>query len=267
MKKLTVITMVALALSFLTAVSAPAGAVLDRIVQKGELTVGTSGNQLPFSVTTKEGDIIGLDADLATLMASAMGVKVKFNTMPFSELLPALKAGKVDVVISGMTITPERNLKVAFVGPYFISGKSIVIPFEKAVSLNSAADLNSPDITLAVLKGSTSQDFVETVVPKAKLVTTGDYDKALELVMQGKADAMVADYPFCAVSAYRYPEKKLATVDKPFTYEPLGIAVPANDPMLVNWVENFLMTLGGSGALQMLTDRWFKDPSWLNKLP
>ncbi|MBE9542826.1 MAG: ABC transporter substrate-binding protein, partial [Proteobacteria bacterium] len=73
MKKLTVITMVALALSFLTAVSAPAGAVLDRVIQKGELRVGTSGNQLPFSVTTKEGDIIGLDADLATLMASAMG--------------------------------------------------------------------------------------------------------------------------------------------------------------------------------------------------
>ena len=267
MKKLTVIAMVALTMSFFTAVSAPAGPVLDRVVQKGELTVGTSGNQLPFSVTTKEGNIIGLDADLATLMANAMGVKVKFNTMPFSELLQALKAGKVDVVISGMTITPERNLKVAFVGPYFISGKSIIIPFEKAASLNSAADLNSPDITLVVLKGSTSQDFVEKVVSKAKLITTGDYNKALALVMQGKADAMVADYPFCAVSAYRYPEKKLATVDKPFTYEPLGIAVPANDPMLVNWVENFLMTLGGSGGLQMLTERWFKDPSWLNKLP
>jgi polar amino acid transport system substrate-binding protein len=56
-------------------------------------------------------------------------------------------------------------------------------------------------------------------------------------------------------------------VDKPFTYEPLGIAVPANDPLLVNWVENFLMTLGGSGGLQVLTERWFKDPSWLNKLP
>lgn len=259
--------MVALAFSFLTAVCAPAGQVLDRILKNGKLVVGTSGNQPPFSVTTKEGDIIGLDADLAALMADAMGVKMKLNAMPFSELLDALKAGKVDVVISGMTITPERNLKVAFVGPYFISGKSIIIPFEKAASLNSAADLNSPDITLAVLKGSTSQEFVETIVPRAKLVTTGDYDKALDLVKQGKADAMVADYPFCALSSYRYPEKKLATVDKPFTYEPLGIALPADDPLLVNWVENFLMTIGGSEGLQILTDRWFKDPAWLNKLP
>ena len=148
--------MVAWALSFLSVVSAPAGQVLDRILKNGELVVGTSGNQPPFSVTTKEGDIIGLDADLAALMADAMGVKAKLNTMPFSELLDALKAGKVDVVISGMTITPERNLKVAFVGPYFISGKSIIIPFEKAASLNSAADLNSPEVTLAVLKGSTT---------------------------------------------------------------------------------------------------------------
>ena len=93
MKKLTLITMVALVLSIFTAVSALAGVVLDRIIQKGELVVGTSGNQLPFSITTKDGNIIGLDADLASIMASSMGVKVKFDVMPFSELLTALEEG------------------------------------------------------------------------------------------------------------------------------------------------------------------------------
>lgn len=267
MKKLTVITMVALVLSIFTAVSALAGVVLDRIVQKGELVVGTSGNQLPFSVTTKEGKIIGLDADLATIMASAMGVKVKFEAMPFSDLLTALEAGKVDMVLSSMTMLPERNLKVAFVGPYFVSGKSIITPFKNVEILNTAADLNSSEVTLVALKGSTSQIFVEKVAPKAKLITTEDYDKGLKLVMEDKADAMVADYPFCEVSAFRYPEKKLATADKPFTYEPLGIALPANDPLLVNWVENFLMTFKGSNGLKALTERWFKNPSWLSELP
>lgn len=267
MKRFTVIAMVALVLSFFTASSALAGAVLDRIIQKGELVVGTSGNQLPFSVTTKEGKIIGLDADLASLMASGMGVKVKFEAMPFADLLPALEAGKVDMVLSSMTILPERNLKVAFVGPYFVSGKSIITPFKNAETLNTVADLNSPEVTLSVLKGSTSQLFVERFAPKAKLVTTEDYDKALDLVMEDKADAMVADFPFCAVSSYRYPEKKLATADKPFTFEPLGIALPANDLLLINWVENFLMTLNGSNGLKVLTERWFKDPSWISQLP
>ena len=78
---------------------------------------------------------------------------------------------------------------------------------------------------------------------------------------------MVADYPFCMVSSHRYKDKKLATTDEPFTYEPLGIALPPNDPLLVNVLENFLMTLEGSGSLKRLTDRWFKDASWLNELP
>ena len=258
---------VILGLTFLFTSNALAGPVIDRILQRKELVVGISGNQPPLSATSSEGEIIGLDAELAQLIADTMGVKIKFEVMPFSELLSSLQAGKVDMVLSGVTITPERNLKVAFAGPYFISGKSIVTTREKALSIESVADIDSPSTTLVALKGSTSQDFVQKVVSKAKLVTTKNYDEALNLLLEGKADAMVADYPFCAVSAFRYREKKLIALDQPFTYEPIGIALPANDPLLLNWVENFLLTLEGSGALEMLTEKWFKDSSWLKKLP
>ncbi len=258
---------VILGFTFLFTSNALAGPVIDRILQRKELVVGISGNQPPLSATSSEGEIIGLDAELAQLIADTMGVKIKFEVMPFSELLSSLQARKVDMVLSGVTITPERNLKVAFAGPYFISGKSIVTTREKALSIESVADINSPSTTLVALKGSTSQDFVQKVVSQAKLVTTKNYDEALNLLLEGKADAMVADYPFCAVSAFRYREKQLIALDQPFTYEPIGIALPANDPLLLNWVENFLLTLEGSGALEMLTEKWFKDSSWLNKLP
>ena len=256
-----------LGLTILFTSNALAGKVIDRILQKKELVVGISGNQPPLSATSKEGEIIGLDAELAQLIADTMGVKIKFEVMPFSELLPSLQAGKVEMVLSGMTITPERNLKVAFVGPYFISGKSIVTTREKALSIEGVADINTSYTTLAALKGSTSQKFVQNMVPEAKLITTNNYDEALDLLLEGKVDAIVADYPFCAVSAFRYREKKLIALDQPFTYEPLGIALPADDPLLINWVENFLLTLEGSGALEMLTEKWFKDSSWLNQLP
>ena len=266
MKRAKIIFMIT-GIIFLFVGNALAGPVIDRILEKKELVVGISGNQPPFSATSKEGEIIGLDAELAQLIADAMGVKIKFEVMPFSELLSSLEAGKVDMVLSGITITPKRNLKVAFVGPYFISGKSIVTTKEKALSIESTDDINTSYTTLAALKGSTSQNFVQNIIPKAKLVTTKNYDEALNLVLQGKADALVADYPFCVVSAFRYREKKLIAVDEPFTYEPLGIAIPANDPLLINWVDNFLLTLEGSGALEMLTEKWFKDSSWLKKLP
>ena len=114
------------ALAFSLVTAAAAGTSLDRILQKGELVVGITGTQPPLNATTKDGKIIGFDADIAAAIAMNMGVKVKFSKMQFSELLPALEAGKVDMVLSGMTMTLSRNLKVAFVGPYYISGKGIL---------------------------------------------------------------------------------------------------------------------------------------------
>jgi len=258
---------VSLSLTCLFTADTQAGPVIDCIVQKKELVVGISANQPPLSAASKDGNIIGLDADLAQLMADTMGVKIRFEVMPFAELLSSLQEGKVQMVLSGMTITPERNLKVAFVGPYFISGKSIVTTREKALSIEGVNDIDTSSTTLVALQGSTSQNFVQNMVPKAKLVTTKDYDEALQLLLAGKADAIVADYPFCVFSAIRYREKKLIALDQPFTYEPLGIALPADDPLLINWVENFLSTLKESGALEVMTEQWFKDSSWLQRLP
>jgi polar amino acid transport system substrate-binding protein len=243
-----------------------ASPVIDQVLGRGELVVGTAGTMPPLNMTTKEGEIIGMEADLARYMADSMGVKLRFEAMPFSELLPALQAGTVDMVMSGMTIIPERNLKVAFVGPYFISGKAFLTKTKTIASVKDASDINSPEITLAALKGSTSQLFVEEAAPKARLVTTKDYNEAVDLVIQDKVDALVADYPICLVALLRHPYEDLVSVITPLTYEPIGIAVPANDPLLVNWVENILNMLKGSGELEDLEDHWFEDASWLKRL-
>ena len=240
--------------------------VLDRIIENGELVVGTAGSMPPLNMTTKDGQVVGIEPDIARYIAGAMGVTLRIETMPFAELLPALETGKVDMVLSNMTITPKRNLSAAFVGPYYVSGKAFLTKMETIALAREAGDINSPDTTLAVLKGSTSQYFAEEVIPDAKLITTEDYDEAVELVRSGEAHAMIADYPICLVSVFRYPEDGLLTVVTPFTYEPIGIAVPANDPMLVNWLENFLNTMKASGNLENIADYWLKDASWLQDL-
>ncbi len=217
-----------------------ASPVLDRILQRGELVVGTAGSMPPFNLTTKAGKIIGFEADLAGYMATAMGVRLKLEAMPFSELIPALEAGNVDMVLSGLTITPERNLKVAFVGPYLVSGKAVLTKIKRLASAKDPSKIDRRGITVAALKGSTSQQFVEKRLPKVKLVATRNYDEAVAMVIGGKIDAMIADFPICVVSILRYPDQGLLTLIDPFTYEPLGIAVPANDPLFINWVENFL---------------------------
>jgi polar amino acid transport system substrate-binding protein len=241
--------------------------VVDRIVAKKELVVGTAASMPPLNMTMKDGQIVGLEMDLARLFANAMEVKLNLKPMRFNDLLPALEAGQVDMVLSGMTIIPTRNLKVAFAGPYFASGKSILTKKANVESVDEIAKMNNPEKVLVALKGSTSQMFVENLMPKAKLVLTDDYDQAVAMVKNDKAVAMVADYPICLVSVYRYPDGGFTTLSKPLSYEPIGIALSPNDPLLLNWVQNFLHTLEKAGEMERLFERWFKDTSWINRLP
>ena len=239
---------------------------LSRIIQKGEFVVGTTGNMPPLNMTAKNGEVIGFEIDMARMMAKALGAELKVKTMSFHELLPALGLNKVDIVISGMTITPVRNLRFAFVGPYFTSGKAFLAKSETIANVSDATEINSPSTRVTALKGSTSQNFVKAVMPKAQLFATDNYDQAIELVLKDKVHALVADYPICIVALFRYPDAGFVSIHTTLTYEPYGIAMPANDPHFINWVENFIEILKGSGKFKQLEKKWFKSSNWIDKV-
>jgi polar amino acid transport system substrate-binding protein len=247
--------------------NASASPVIDRILQRGELVVGMAGSMPPLNMTSKEGELIGYEVDLAKAMAAAMGVRAKLEVIPFAELLPALQSGKIDLILSNMTITPGRNLKVAFVGPYFTSGKAFMTKIKTIAMAGEAADIDAKKTKLVALKGSTSQAFVEKYIPDATLVTAKDYDEAVDMVLQDKVHAMVADYPICVVSIFRYPNQGLLSVITTLTYEPIGVGVPAGDPLLVNWVENFMGIAEQTGLLEGLKQKWLLRADWLHRLP
>ena len=277
MKRATILIVLLVTLAFLSACAHTAGksatktpaSALAGILEKGELVVGTAGSMPPLNMTTKSGEVKGFEIDLATYMAEGMGVQLRVEVMPFHELLDALGAGTVDMVLSGMTITPERNQKVAFVGPYFVTGKSFLTKTQRLLSIKDPGEINQPSTTLVALKGSTSQLFVQIVLPRARLITANDYDEAVNMVIQGTADAMVADFPICAVSVFRYlpKDEALACLMTPLTYEPIGIAMHGSDPHLINWVQNLLNTLEANGEMKELYDKWFRNTSWLSELP
>ena len=267
-------TFICLAIALIALVGAPAdiqaadnAPVLSRIVESGTFRVGMSGTQPPFTVISKSGDMIGYEVDLAKILADAMGVKVEFVQKPFGQLLPALEKGEIDAIMSGMTMTPKRNIKAAFVGPYIVSGKSILTKSSTLAALNDAEDIDSSSIKITALKGSTSEKFVEKILEKTTYIPVDDYDAGVQMVIDGKADALVADFPICALSQMRFPDAELATLSEPMTIEPIGIALAPGDSLLVNMVTNYLGALEGLGLLDVLEAKWFEDGGWLIQLP
>ena len=240
--------------------------VLDRIQQRGELVVGTAAGMPPLNMTTKDGEIIGLDADLSRYLADAMEVNLRLEPMAFKDLLPSLEAGKVDMVISGMTMTAYRNRRVAFVGPYLISGKGLLTREATLAAITAPDAIDLSEIRLTALAGSTSADFVRTVTPRAQFAPAQDYDEAVKMVIDGRVDAMVADQPICLISVARYPDQGLLAVVAPLTYEPIGIALPANDALFMNLVSNFLSSLQDNGTLEHLKDQWFQKGDWWDQM-
>ncbi len=240
---------------------------IQQILERGQLRVGMSGNQPPLNMMEKSGRLVGLDVDLATALAHSMGVEVDLIVKPFGDLLPSLQKGELDAVVSGVTITPERNAHVAFAGPYFITGKSLLTKSDTLAEIEDASRLNDSSRSFAALSGSTSERFVTDQLPDAKLVTTQDFDSAVELLKDDKVDAVVGDHQVVMLTMWRNRTLGLRATTTPFTVEPLGIALPADSPLFVNLVDNYLDTLEYTGLLMQMKARWLSEGDWVGEVP
>jgi len=244
-----------------------AGQVTDRIVKNKTLVVGTPGDFPPFTASTSTGRLIGLDIDLAKNLAGWLQVRIEFKQIEFSELMPALEADKIDMAMSGMTMTPLRNLRGAFIGPYALSGQSILGKKAILEQASTPEDLKKLTCCVAVLKGTTGEKMAENLLPDANITSTSTLDESLMLLLDGKVDAIVADYPFCRVAEFRYKDRGFAMFEEPLTFEPVGIAVSGKDPLFINLVENYLSLMTGSDSLKQLQNKWFKSNDWMKELP
>ncbi len=265
------ITLAPLALAALMTLAGPAAAkdspVLDRILENGVMRVGMSGSQPPFNARSRSGQLIGLEVDLSKQLAGALGVRLEIVEKPFGQLLAALDKGEMDLVMSGMAITPQRTQQFAFVGPYMMSGKSILTKSSTLAAARGSEDINQSQVTLTALENSTSEQFVQRYLKQAQLITVNDYDEGVSMVREGTADAMVADMPICILTTMRYPTEGFVTLSRPMTVEPVGIAISANDRALKNLLDSYLDALARTGYLTELRKQWLQDSSWIAALP
>jgi ABC-type amino acid transport substrate-binding protein len=255
------------ALSLGLSASTLAEDALQRVVDFKVLKVGMSGDQPPMNMVNRSGQLMGFDVDLARALAAAMRVQLEIKTMPFGDLMGALEKDEIDMVISGMAITPDRTENVSFIGPYMLSGKSLLTKDTALARISGSDEINKGDIKLVALRNSTSAGFVRDAIPNATLIEANHYEEAVQMVMQDKADGMIADMPACVLAVLRYPDAGLTTLKQPLNVEPVGIAIGKDDPQFLNLVDNYLEAYEKAGLLSTLRKKWFEDKSWIGALP
>ena len=239
---------------------------VEGILQRGELRVGFESGYMPFEMTDKKGAFVGFDMDMAKEMAKAMGVKfVPVNTA-WDGIIPALTTKKFDIIMSGMTITQERNLKINFADPYIIVGQTILLNKKLAGKVNSYKDLNDPKYIITSKLGTTGEMAVKRLIPKATYKSFETEPEAALEVVNGKADAFVYDLPYCAVFNAQQGKGKLIFLDKPFTFEPLAWAINKGDPDFLNWLNNFLRQVKNDGRYEQIYNKWIKSNEWLSEV-
>ncbi len=238
---------------------------LERILKKGELRVGFEAGYIPFEMTDKKGNFVGFDIDVAKEMAKAMGVKfVPVNTA-WDGIMPSLLTNKFDIIMSGMTVTQERNLKISFADPYIVIGQTILINIKHKGKIKSYKDLNDPKYTVTSKLGTTGEQAVKREIPKCNYKSFETETEAALEVMSGKADAYVYDKPNCVVIMAQHGEK-LVFLDEPFTYEPLAWAIRKGDPDFLNWLNNFLRQIKNDGRYDRFYNKWIKSTKWYKNI-
>jgi polar amino acid transport system substrate-binding protein len=242
-----------------------ASSVLETIKKRGVIKIGMS-TFVPWAMRDKNGELIGYEIDVAKQLAEDMKVKVEFAPTAWDGIIPALLAGKFDLIIGGMSITPERNLTVNFTLPYANSGTHMVASKELAAGFKSLEDFDKPDVVLAVRRGATPATAAKRLMPKATLRQFDEDALALQEVLNGKAHAFVTSTPTPAFEALKHPDKLFLPIPEPFVQGAEGFALRKGDPDALNFFNNWILLRQQDGWLKERHDYWFKTRDWAGQV-
>ena len=214
--------------------------------------VGTNAEFAPFEYLDKN-KIVGFDIDLLDAISKETGLEFKIQDMAFDGLLPALQTKKIDMVIAGMSATPERQKAVAFSKPYFKAKQVVITTPEKAKSLKSFKDLSGKKV--GVMLGFTG----DTVVSEIKGVKVERFNAAYAAILalsQNKIDAVVLDSE--PAKKYTANNKQFVIANIPAEEEDYAIAFRKNDKELINKVNAALDKIKSNGEYDKILKKYFK---------
>lgn len=232
---------------------------LDKVKARGTLIVAMDVGYDPFEVLDPQGEQpVGFDVDLVKAFAEDLGVEVEFKNVAWNSIVGVLQTGKADVIVSGMSVTPERAQTVDFSTPYYYVGQ-VVVKRKGDERITSLEDLNHEGMIVAVQESTTGEQAVRKAAPQAELLRFAKTDMACMAVIQEKADAVVFDRPYLEKYVRDQRPDELEGIWKPFTAEAIAAAFRKDSGLLRKAFDESLAKLEQSGTLDELVATHFGE--------
>ena len=241
-----------------------AESVIETIKRRGVIKIGLS-LFMPWSMRDRNGELIGFEIDVGRKLAEDMGVDVEFVPTSWDGIIPALVTGKFDTIISGLSITPQRNLTVNFTDPYAYSGSTLLANRQLTEGF-SIEDFNSPDVTIAARRASTSAVAAASHFPLAELLLFDDDGATVQEVLNGNAHATMNKEPTPSRELRRYPGTLHIPFDVVFDQTGEAFAVRKGDPDALNFFNHWIANHWRSGWLEERQDYWFTTEDWADRV-
>lgn len=219
------------------------------------LKVGVSADYPPM-IYKQEGRFVGIEADNAKAVGDIMGQEMTLVDMPFEKLIPALQAGEIDVIMTGMSITPERSEQVIFTDPYMEVGQMVIMSIDKVAQFSKPWSIYREGVRIGVEPGTTGAQFVASKLADAQVSFFDDPDAAFAGLRNDKIDLYIHDAPTSWLLATTPDTRDLISLYNMLTDEQLAWAVRKDDERLADALNAALRTLKGNGVLRYILNRW-----------
>ncbi|HCY8528174.1 TPA: ABC transporter permease subunit [Staphylococcus aureus] len=222
----------------------------EKIKERGELRVGLSADYAPMEfehTVNGKTEYAGVDIDLAKKIAKDNNLKLKIVNMSFDSLLGALKTGKIDIIISGMTSTPERKKQVDFSDSYMMTKNIMLVKKDKVNEYKDIKDFNNKKV--GAQKGTEQEKIAQTEIENASITSLSRLPDVILALKSGKVEGAVVEKP--VAEAYLKQNPKLGISNVKFNEEEKDtvIAVPKDSPKLLSQINKTIKEVKDKGLI------------------
>jgi ABC-type amino acid transport substrate-binding protein len=219
------------------------------------LRVGVSPDEPPL-IFKQDQQIVGLEADFAREFAAYLGKSLRFIELKRQDLISALLDNRIDMIMSGMSITALREMRIAFSSPYLRSGQMALVRRDDAARFMVGYYAFSKSSAMGAVKDTTGEFFVQEHFSQVKTMLFSTSKKGVKALIDGKIDIFIHDAPTILYLASTFENKDLTPLYPLLTEEYQAWGIRKSDEKLLNSANRFMQSLERGGRLKAMIQRW-----------